>query len=153
MRVSEVMSHDVVTIGAAESCREAVARMHRARVRHLPVVSGSGRLEGIVTDRDLRHQLFAPGVFKDLGTVPVEALLATVPVRAVMSAPVVTVRPGDDLQAAARLMQERKVGSLPVVDGDAVVGVLTETDLLRRIVLADAQCTDPGVGDIIVSYP
>jgi acetoin utilization protein AcuB len=153
MHVSELMSRDVVTIRSSESCREAVARMHRARVRHLPVVSGTGRLEGIVTDRDLRHRLFTPGVFKDVGAVPVQTLLGGVPVSAIMSAPVVTVQPADDLEAAARLMLERKVGALPVVDGDVVVGVLTETDLLRRIVQADAECTDPDVGDIIVSYP
>jgi CBS domain-containing protein len=151
MRVSELMSRGVVTIVASESCRDAAARMHRARVRHLPVVDGGGRLVGIVTDRDLRHRLFTPGVFRDVGTVPVQALLGAVPVSEVMSKPVVTVGPGDDLEAAARLMQQGKVGSLPVVEAERVVGIVTETDLLRRIVQADAR--EPEVEAIIVSYP
>lgn len=145
------MSGDVTTIRATESCQEAVARMYRAKIRHLPVVDASGRLVGVVTDRDLRHRLFAPAIFATIGSVPVEKLLAAVPVSEIMSAPVVTARADDELETAARLMLEDKVGSLPVIDGGRVVGIITETDLLRRIVQADACCQE--VGEIIVSFP
>jgi CBS domain-containing protein len=151
MRVSDLMSKDVTTIEASASCRDAVTRMHRARVRHLPVVDRAGSLVGIVTDRDLRHRLFAPSVFREVGRVPVDALLKGVAVSEVMSSPAVTVGPGDDLEAAAQRMLEDKVGSLPVVESGRVVGILTETDLLRRIVQADAG--SPDVEYIIVSYP
>jgi CBS-domain-containing membrane protein len=57
MRVSEVMSRDVVTIARSHSCHAATAEMTRNSVRQLPVVAEDGTLEGIVTDRDLRHQL------------------------------------------------------------------------------------------------
>lgn len=57
MRVKDLMSRQVLTIGASDSCLDAVARMHRARVRHLPVVNDQGYLVGVVTDRDLRHYL------------------------------------------------------------------------------------------------
>lgn len=90
MRVRDVMSRQVVTIGESDSCQEAVARMHRARVRHLPVLGPAGRLVGIVTDRALRHHLFKPRVYRDLGTLPVDVLLKAVPVSEIMSAPVVT---------------------------------------------------------------
>jgi acetoin utilization protein AcuB len=150
MRVSDLMSCNIVTIDPTESCREAVARMHRARVRHLPVVE-RGRLVGIVTDRDLRHRLFTPGVFRDLGSVPVETLLKGVLVSDVMSSPVVAVAPEDDLEDAAKMMLEDKVGSLPVVESGRIVGMITETDLLRRIVQADSGM--PDVDEIIVSYP
>ncbi|MBI4637737.1 MAG: CBS domain-containing protein [Candidatus Rokubacteria bacterium] len=151
MRVSDLMSRNVVTIGTWDSCQEAVARMHRAGIRHLPVVDETDRLAGVVTDRDLRHRLFSPEVFRAIGTVPVDALLRTVPITQIMSTPAVTVEPDDDLEAAARLMLEDKVGSLPVVKDGRVVGILTETDLLRRIVRADA-CA-PEVETIIVSFP
>lgn len=151
MRIGELMSRQVVTIEASASCRDAVLRMHRARIRHLPVVDAAGSLVGIVTDRDLRHRLFTPGVFKEVGSVRVETLLEGVPVAEVMSAPVVSVSPGDELEHAARLMLEDKVGSLPVVEGGRVVGIVTETDLLRRIVQVDTRW--PEVDDIIVSYP
>ncbi len=150
MRVSELMSRNVVTIEPSGSCLEAVARMHRARIRHLPVVERDGTLVGIVTDRDLRHYLFSAS--SEIGNVSVDTLLREVPVSAVMSKPVVTVGSHDDRMAAARLMLEDKLGSLPVVAGGRVVGMLTETDLLRQIVRADAECT-PACAEIIVSYP
>lgn len=151
MTVQELMSADVITVPESASCREAVALMFRHRVRHLPVVAADGTLHGIVTDRDLRHHLFAPAVFKEVGHVSVEQILAAVPVRQVMSSPVISVRPGDELEDAARLMLEDKVGSLPVVRDRRVVGIITETDLLRRIVRADEGCAD--VQQIVVSYP
>ena len=91
MHVSELMSRNVVTIGPSDSCREAVSRMHGARVRHLPVVSAEGGLIGVVTDRDLRHHLFAPRVLKDVGTIAVDIILKAVPVKDVMSSPVMSV--------------------------------------------------------------
>jgi acetoin utilization protein AcuB len=150
MTVQELMSADVVTITDSASCREAVGLMFRHRVRHLPVVGADGTLRGIVTDRDLRHHLFEPAVFKEVGSVSVERLLAGVPVRQVMSTPAVCVHPQDALEDAARLMLEDKVGSLPVVRDRRVVGIITETDLLRRIVRADEGAD---VGQIVVSYP
>jgi len=151
MTVQDLMSVDVITIPESATCREAVGLMFRHRVRHLPVVAADGALRGIVTDRDLRHHLFEPAVFKEVGSVSVEQLLAAVPVRQVMSAPVISVRPADSLEDAARLMLEDKVGSLPVVRDRRVVGIITETDLLRRIVRADEGCAD--VQQIVVSYP
>lgn len=152
MRVGELMSRDVITVGASDSCREAVAQMYKARVRHLPVVDPEGHLVGIVTDRDLRHHLFSARVFKQVGTTSVETLLKNVPVSAVMSSPVVSVAPTTDVAEAATLMLEDKVGSLPVVEQGHVVGILTETDMLRQIVRVDSSCC-PEVEEIIVSFP
>ena len=152
MLVRDLMTRQVLTIDSADSCLEAVARMHRARVRHLPVVSRDGLLVGIVTDRDLRHHLFSPRVFRELGQTAVEILLKSVPVADIMSQSVISVSPTDQLVDAARLMLEEKVGSLPVVEAGRVVGILTETDMLRQICKADASCS-PECADIIVSYP
>jgi predicted transcriptional regulator len=69
-----------------------------------------------------------------------------------MSTPVVSVDADEDLGEAARTMLEDKVGSLPVVERGRVVGILTETDLLRQICRADAECS-PGMAEIVVSYP
>jgi acetoin utilization protein AcuB len=151
-RVNEIMtSGGVVTVEASASCHDAVTQMIRNKVRHLPVVESTGTLCGIVTDRDLRHQLFAPQMFRSIGTVPVEELLAATPVRNVMSSPVISVGPDTDLQEAARIMAEEKLGSLPVVERGRIVGIVTETDLLRRIVGDNACCAD--VETIVVSYP
>ncbi len=151
MKVSELMSPRVVTIGRFESCCDAVTRMHQTKVRHLPVVDDRGVLVGIVTDRDLRHRLFSPAIWHHVGSVPVETLLKSVRVDEIMSTPVVTATPGDDLEVAARAMLEDKIGSLPVVEDGRVVGIVTETDLLRRIVEADNA--GPEIEEIIVSFP
>ena len=152
MRVSALMNREVVTIGESDSCYEAVASMQRIKARHLPVVTGDGTLQGIVTDRDLRHHLFAPHVFGDIGQTSVQALLKKTPVKQVMSAPVVCVSPESDVGEAAGLMREHRIGSAPVVEAGRLVGILTETDLLRHIVREDERAC-PEMRDIVVSYP
>lgn len=151
MKVSELMSRDVATVGMSDSCHAAAEQMCKRKVRHLPVVA-EARLEGIVTDRDLRHHLFGPGVFREVGSVSVQSLLRAVPVKEIMSAPVMVITPSADVEVAARLMREHKIGALPVVEAGRLVGILTETDLLRHIVRADGWCC-ADVEAIIVSYP
>jgi CBS domain-containing protein len=145
------MSGKVVTIGTEASCHDAVALMVRNKIRHLPVVDREGVLRGIVTDRDLRHQLFEPEIFRAIGRVPVERMLTELPVRKVMSTPAISIGGEAELEEAAGLMRRERLGSLPVVERGRLVGIVTETDLLRRIVGADACCTD--VETIVVSYP
>jgi acetoin utilization protein AcuB len=145
------MTEGIATIDETMTCHDAVERMMRRRVRHLAVLDRQGRLCGVVTDRDLRHHLFDPRVLTQVGTVSVETLLKAVPVAHLMSAPAVTVEADEPLESATRLMLERKIGSLPVVERGRLVGILTETDVLRRIVGDDACCRD--VETIVVSYP
>jgi acetoin utilization protein AcuB len=152
MRVSDVMSRNVETISAAAPAHAAIGRMVTRKVRHLPVVDQLGSLVGVVTDRDLRHHLFSPGVFEQIGRVSSNELLKTVTVKQVMSSPAISVRADDHLETAARLMVERKIGSLPVVDGERVVGIITETDLLRQIVITEEART-PECEAIVVSFP
>jgi acetoin utilization protein AcuB len=152
MRVKELMSRVVMTVGTEDSCREALTRMRELKLRHLPVMDLRGKVAGILTDRDLRHYLFDPAVMRRIGMTPVDALLESVSVREIMSAPVVSVGPEEEVETAVGLMRKRKVGSLPVVKDGQVIGIFTETDVLRRIVRVDATCS-PGVEEIIVSYP
>ena len=107
------MSRKVVTIGTGESCLEAVVRMQRVRVRHLPVVSREGLLVWVVTDRDLRHQLFSPSVFEALGSTPADVLLNGTHVAEIMSTDVITVAPDETVGEAAWTMRKHRVGSLP----------------------------------------
>ena len=75
MRVSDVMTRNVETISAAAPAHAAIGRMMTRKVRHLPVVDQLGSLVGVVTDRDLRHHLFSPGVFERIGRVASDELL------------------------------------------------------------------------------
>jgi CBS domain-containing protein len=152
MEVRALMSRELVMIGPAESCLDAVVRMQRARVRHLPVVNRDGLLVGIVTDRDLRHHLFTPRAFEVLGSTAVDVLLDGVRVAEIMSTDVVTVEAGASLGHAADIMRKQRVGSLPVMENGRMIGIVTEVDILRQIVRADATCV-PECAEVIVSYP
>jgi acetoin utilization protein AcuB len=151
MRVGDLMSPNVVTIEERQTCHDAVDRMCRQRVRHLPVLGGGGELVGIVTDRDVRHRLFAPGVYARARDVSVATLLRQAPIRDVMSAPALSISAAADVAEAAERMRAAKVGSLVVVEGGLVVGILTEIDLLRHICGTEG-CREPEL-DIVVSYP
>ena len=151
IRIAEVMSPNVVTIGPDETCAGALARMRRWKVRHLPVLDADGTLRGIVTDRDLRHHLLAPGILERIGRTPAMRLLEQQSVHAVMSAPAIWLEASADLEEAVGLMRRHRVGSVPVLDAGKIVGILTETDLLRHLVSAERP---PGPElDVIVSYP
>ena len=134
VQVREILKPVVMTIPARESCYEAALRMRRSRIHHLAVVGDRGQVEGIVTDRDLRSLLFvtlAGGSAEKV--VDVEKTLRERPVRDVMSAPAVTVGPQESLATTVRLMAERKIGSILVVDDSGLIGIVTETDLIALL--------------------
>jgi acetoin utilization protein AcuB len=143
MRVAERMTRGVLTVRAEVPVRTAAEMLRARRIRHLPVVDRERRLVGIVTDRDLRQVLFSPAVQARLGAVA--DTLAGLTVSDVMTRGVLTVRPGADLREAARLMHEQKIGALPVVEADHVVGILTESDVLRAFqeVLTEGMAARP----------
>ena len=102
--------------------------MTLGRVRHMPVVHG-GRLVGVVSERDLlRASLSNLTAF---GNEQRRAFLQAVEIRRVMSSPPVVIHPDATPEEAALMMAEQKIGCLPVLDGENLVGLLTETDLLR----------------------
>jgi CBS domain-containing protein len=150
MRVLQIMNENVVTLAENAMACDAVRAMVSRGIRHVPVVNAAGHLVGIVTMRDLRHYLFTPNVLESIGktTVTVDRLLRSLPVRDLMSTHVVTIGPDESIEAAARAMLANHVGSLPVVAGERVVGIVTETDLLRYVVGVDTSCTS-----VVVSYP
>ncbi|MBI4269289.1 MAG: CBS domain-containing protein [Candidatus Rokubacteria bacterium] len=111
---------------------EARQMMLEKRIRHLLVVDGT-TLMGIVTDRDIRLNLPSPAT--SLSVWEINYLLARMTVSNVMSKNVATIDPARDAKEAAQLMLDRKIGALPVVsNGRQLVGIITETDLLRAFV-------------------
>jgi acetoin utilization protein AcuB len=116
--VREVMTREVLTIGPETPCDKARRLMEERRIRHLPVVEG-GRLVGMVSDRDVRS-----------AAVPSSGAIAG----RIMTPNPVTVTPETRVEHAAQLMLDARFGSLPVADGNALVGIVTYTDLLRAFV-------------------
>jgi acetoin utilization protein AcuB len=120
LSVRDIMVTDLVTVSPEESSRKAYQLMRDRRFRHLPVVD-RGRLVGVLSERDLRPALLSPG-------------LAEATVRELMSETLTTVAPDASVEDAASLLVVKKIGCLPVVDGDRLVGIVTETDLLAVLV-------------------
>jgi len=98
------------------------------------LITEGPKLLGIVTDRDIRLNLPSPAT--SLSVWEINYLLARLTVESVMTTSLVTVSPRQDTREAARLMLDHKIGALPVVDGGQLVGIITETDLLRAYVKA-----------------
>ncbi len=128
MKVQDIMTTPAVTVGLDMPVLEARQVMERQRIRHLPVTDG-GRLMGIVTDRDIRLNMPSPAT--SLSVWEINFLIAKLTVGSVMRRAVITIDPRRDAAEAARIMLDHKIGALPVVDGGAVVGIVTETDMLR----------------------
>jgi CBS domain-containing protein len=128
--VRDIMSRKVVTIAAGERLSTVEDIMTLGGVRHIPVVK-SGDLVGVVTERDLLRTSLSN--INKYGADARRAFLSAVEIARVMSSPPITIGEDAPLEEAARLMAERKIGCLPVTDGEQrFIGLVTETDLLRH---------------------
>ena len=128
MKVREIMRHALVTVRPDAPARVAAELMRSRQVRHVLVTDEQERLLGIVTDRDLRHSVFLPLLSGHLAWE--ERWLKSPRVRDIMTWSVVTIDPDADLVRAALLMFGRRIGSLPVMEGGALVGIVTERDVV-----------------------
>jgi acetoin utilization protein AcuB len=124
--VRDSMTREVVVVGPETTAAEALALCRGHRIRHLPVVEG-GRLVGIISDRDLRSATPA------LGDPDRVAALQRIRVADAMVRDVATVYPEDPIEDAAMAMYEGKIGCLPVVDGEDLVGIITSSDVMRAL--------------------
>jgi len=131
MNVSTLMTAPAITTSPDMPVVEARQLMVDKRIRHL-LVTEDGKLLGIVTDRDIRLNLPSPAT--SLSVWEINYLLARLTVASVMTKPVITVDPRRDARSAAELMLYHKIGALPVIDGATLLGIITETDLLRAFV-------------------
>lgn len=130
LRVHDVMTREVRTLGPNDRLALADELMQQGRFRHVVVVD-DGRVVGVLSRRDIFHGALAWSLGQ--GRKAHEQLLAATPVKDVMASRVVTVDPDAPLAEAAALLREHKIGCLPVVAGDALVGVLTEGDFLALL--------------------
>jgi CBS domain-containing membrane protein len=129
--VKEIMTQDVSTLGRNDTLDVADDMMTLERIRHLPVLD-EGRVVGVVSQRDLFRSALA--VALGYGENAQKRLLRTLRVKEVMREPAITISPEATAKEAARLMLEYKIGCLPVVEGHTLVGIVTETDILRYVV-------------------
>jgi acetoin utilization protein AcuB len=130
MLVRSRMTADVITASPNTTLADALSVTRGSRIRHLPIVE-DGRLVGLVTDRDLR--LAMPPVWAAQHD-ELQALLHTKTVGEVMVTELISVEPDTPVEDAAALLHTHRIGCVPVLQDGTLVGILTETDLLRAFV-------------------
>ena len=126
--VADAMTRRLVTVREDDVIADIDEAMHRLRVRHMPVVDGSGKLVGLLSHPDLLH---AAASFLSDREADRNAIINQVPVSRIMQHELLTVEPGDSLVEAGKLMWDAKIGCLPVVERDGtLVGIITEADFI-----------------------
>ena len=119
MLVGQIMSQKIVTISPDKRVGQALKLMQKHQIRHLPVMEHD-RMVGWITSRDLREVLLA-------------SMLEEIKVGDVMVQAPLSVTPDTEVEEAARLIHEHKIGGMPVMEGDKLVGVITMLDLISRL--------------------
>jgi acetoin utilization protein AcuB len=120
MLVSQIMSKKIVAISPDRQVGQALKLMQKHAIRHLPVMA-KDRMVGWITSRDLREVLLA-------------SMLEEIKVGDVMVQAPLSVTPDTDVEEAARLIHEHKIGGIPVLENDRLMGVLTMHDLIGAFI-------------------
>jgi acetoin utilization protein AcuB len=116
------------------------------KIKQLPVVDAEGRLVGILTDRDIKQAWASPAT--TLSIYELTYVLQKLTVESVMVKELITTKPDATVERAASILHARKIGSLPVVEGDKLVGIITSTDLME--VLLDGLGIQEVSGRLVV---
>ncbi len=142
MIVSYVMTRNPLYIHPEMSVPDARAYMKKEKVGRLPVLDKDNRLVGIVTERDLINA--SPSVATTLDMYEMSYLLSKLKVEKVMQKKVITIDENVVVEEAARIMVDSNISALPVMRGDALVGIVSDGDLYRLFIkLFGAR--EPGV--------
>lgn len=129
--VRDIMTKDPTTLGRNDTLDIADHIMSLGRIRHMLVVDEEN-VVGVVSQRDLFQSALARAL--GYGRKAQDTLMKTIRIKEVMSEPVITIAPDASVKEAARQMMEKKIGCLPVTNGGSLVGLVTETDILRYVV-------------------
>ena len=130
MKVRDLMNADVATVRRNDQLQLADDLMNLGRIRHTPVLDDEGNaVVGILSQRDLFRGALARAL--GYGQHAQQKVLGMLFVKDVMTCDPITVAPELPLSEAARIMLDKKIGCLPVVDGDQLIGILTESDFVR----------------------
>jgi len=139
--VKRWMSKPVRTVAPDDPLVDAFELMRVHRIRHTPVVE-AGRLVGMVSDRDVRHAMPMRAPSRDLSELTYGKTLVRTPVALAMTPNPLTIAPDATIREAAQLMCREKIGALPVVREDELVGIISAEDLLWAFVENTAQLAD-----------
>jgi len=125
--VRDIMTRELTTLPHDATLLDAVLLMRSSGFRHVPVVNGD-KLVGLLSDRDVQRA--SPSIFGKMTPEEYNRIFETTPLAKVMAKEPVTVTPATPVTEVVKMMYERKFGSVPVVEGEKLVGIVTTTDLL-----------------------
>ncbi len=131
MFVSNWMTKRVFTVSPDESISSAAKIANEKNVKHLPVVS-RGKVKGILSDRDIKE--YVPSKATSLDVYELHYLLAKTKVKEIMKKRVYTALPDTPIEEAAMIMHDRGIGCLPVLEGDNLVGIISDKDIYEVLV-------------------
>lgn len=139
MYVGRIMHTDLITVSPTTSLEDASILVKKKKIDHLLVVNDSGKMVGILSDRDLKQYWASPAT--TLSNHELNYLLQQVIVEMIMIKAVITISPDTTVERAALLMREHDINALPVMENDKLVGIITSADvmdvLLRAIGISD----------------
>jgi CBS domain-containing protein len=139
MTIRELMTGGLITVRPETPVLHARDLLAKERIRHLLVTGPVGALAGIVTDRDIRLNL--PSRATSLSAGEINHLLIKLTVGEIMTRSVITIGPDRPARDGARLMLDHRIGALPVLDDGRLIGIITETDIVRAFVRKTAQAS------------
>jgi CBS domain-containing membrane protein len=128
MKVKDIMTRELFTLGQDHKLDLADDIMNWQRIRHIPVVDQGGTLVGLLTHRDLLRASVSS--LANISRQDQRELYQQMTVGDIMRKEAITISPDADLREAAATMIDEKVGCLPVVEGKKLVGIITEADFL-----------------------
>ena len=128
MLVRDVMTRNLITVDPETSFTDALKIMRENKIRRLPVLE-NGKLVGIVTEKDILYA--SPSKATTLDVWELHYLLSKLKIREIMTRDVVTIQEDIPVEEAAKIMVDNKIGALPVMKGDELVGIITETDIFK----------------------
>lgn len=126
--VRDIMATAVTTLEDSAFLIDAALILRRTGFRHLPIVNGE-RLVGLITDRDVYR--YAPSLLTNISAEEYNRVFESTPISRVMTREIVTVTPETSIEEAVALLHSKKLGCLPVVEKDKLVGMVTVTDMLE----------------------
>jgi len=132
MRIKDVMTKNPITVDSETLVLDAQKIMKENNIRRIPVVD-KGKLVGIITKHDLLEA--SPSPATSLSVFELNYLLAKMKVKEIMKKNPVTITPDTPFEEALRLGQDRKIGSFPVVENGKLVGITTESDIIRFVTI------------------
>lgn len=148
LKVKEIMTTDVVAMTIANTIQEAREAMAEYNFRHIPIVDEGNKPVGIVTQRDVLRAQVSSLSGGGAGSEIVDASISII-----MSDHVCSVHPRDSLRGAGILMQDKKLGCLPVVENDVLVGIITDSDFVGvAINLIEGQDASEEFGSMDVDF-